>query len=256
MTRPSRLADLTWEEARDHQLLDPVILLPIGATEAHGPHLPLATDTLISEELAGRALRAWEARGGAGLIAPALPYAITEFGAPFPGTVSLRPETAQALYADVICGLHRGGFSRVCVVNSHLEPAHVAALRRACAEAAQRSGLAVAFPDHTERRWARTLTEEYRRGKCHAGRYETSLLLAAGPEARRDVRKEIAAALAPNDADFLAAVRGGAGTFPEAGGPRAYFGDPAAATAREGDEIYHRLVEMIVTTIEETWPVV
>jgi creatinine amidohydrolase len=255
MTRPDHLADLTWEEAQNHQLLDPVIFLPVGATEAHGPHLPLSTDTLISSELAARALRAWEARGGAGLIAPALAYAVTEFGAPFSGTVSLRPETAQALYADVICGLHRSGFLRVCVVNSHLEPAHVAALRRACAEAAQRSGRAVAFPDHTERRWARTLTEEYRRGKCHAGRYETSLLLA-GAEARPRVRREIAAALPPNDADFLAAVREGAGTFPAAGGPRAYFGDPAAATAREGDEIYHRLVEMIVATIEETWPVV
>jgi creatinine amidohydrolase len=225
--------------------------LPIGATEAHGPHLPLATDVLLSEELARRVQRALCASGRASVIAPSLSYAVTEFAGEFAGTVSLDPATATAQLVGVGAGLFRSGLIRLCLVNSHLEAAHVTTLRTACAELLARTGQKVAFPDHTERRWARTLTEEFKRGTCHAGRYETSLLLAAQPAL---VRQTISAGLPPNDSDFLGAVKHGAGTFTAAGGPAAYFGDPAHASAAEGDDIYARLQHMILTTIDETWP--
>src|SRR4051812_36395763 len=92
--KPFRLAELSWEEARRWQLVEPVVLLPIGATEAHGPHLPLGTDVMLSEELAFRAQLALGDRGRSALIAPSLAYAVTEFGAPFAGTVSLSPAAA------------------------------------------------------------------------------------------------------------------------------------------------------------------
>jgi creatinine amidohydrolase len=257
---PRLLGHLTFEEAAE-EAGDPgenqdtqrpcVVLVPVGATEAHGPHLPLLTDVLLSEELCTRAQAALVRKGQSALIAPPLCYAVTEFGAAFPGTVSISPETATALYTDVCLGLFRGGFGRVCLINSHLEPAHVAALRAACAEVERRSGRRVAFPDHTERRWARTLTEEYRRGTCHAGRYETSLLLASRPGLVRD---EVRRALPRNEPDFLLAMRSGVTGFAAAGGPRAYFGDPEQASAEEGDEIYDRLLTMVLTTLAETWP--
>ncbi|MCS6915213.1 MAG: creatininase family protein [Myxococcales bacterium] len=243
------LAELSWEEVAARRPGQPVVLLPVGATEAHGPHLPLGTDVMLSEELAARAQQQLQQLGVETLIAPSLAYAVAEFGAPFCGNVSIRPDTAAALVADVCEGLHRGGLERVCLVNSHLEPAHVAALRQGIAEAMRRTGATVALADPTERRWARTLSEEYRRGDCHAGRYETALLLAARPELVRG-----AAELPANPARFLAAVRGGARTFVEAGGPRAYFGDPAAATAQEGEQLFALLVQMVVQTVLETWP--
>lgn len=247
---PHYLAQLTWEEARAAAGRDPIVLLPVGATEAHGPHLPLATDVYLAEELSLRAQAALLARGRPALIAPALCYAVTEFGAAFAGTVSIGAETARRLYADVCLGLQRGGFLRVCLVNSHLEPAHVAALRAAVAEVRERGGPPVAFPDHTEKRWARTLTDEYRSGRCHAGQYETSLLLAGRPEL---VREELLRGLSPNDSDFLGALRRGVGSFAAAGGPRAYFGDPAHASRAEGEQTYDLLVQMVVTVVEETW---
>jgi creatinine amidohydrolase len=228
-----------------------VVLIPIGATEAHGPHLPLGTDTLLSDELCRRAQRGLAQRGTPSAIAPPIAYAVAEFGARFTGTVSLEPATATALYVGVCLGLFRAGFARLCLVNSHLEPAHVATLRAAVAEVAQRTGQRVAFPDHSERRWARTLTDEYKRGSCHAGRYESALLLAARPELVDDsLRQQLPA----NHADFLGAMRAGVTDFIEAGGPRAYFGDPAAATSAEGDDIYARLVAMTLAVIAETWP--
>ena len=229
-----------------------IALVPIGATEAHGPHLPLGTDALISEELSRRVHAELAAAGQASVIAPSLAYAVTEFGAEFTGTVSLNPATATALYVGVCCGLIRAGFNRVCLINSHLETAHVTALLEACAEVERLTNEIVAFPNHTEPRWARTLSDDFKRGDCHAGRYETALAMAAFPEL---VRGEVQQSLPQNPADFLGAVRAGAASFRAAGGQRAYFGDPAAASRDEGEELYHRLVHIVLTTIAETWDV-
>ncbi len=251
LLRPCYLAQLTWPEAQALIAQQPIVLLPIGSTEAHGPHLPLGTDVFLSEELARRVQQALATRDQASVIAPSLSYAVTEFAGEFAGTVSLDPATATAQLVGVGAGLIRSGFVRLCLVNSHLEAAHVTTLRTACATLTTRTGHPVAFPDNTERRWARTLTDEFKRGTCHAGRYESSLLLAAQPAL---VREPIRAQLVENPSDFLSAVKQGAGTFTAAGGPAAYFGNPAQASAAEGDDIYARLVHMIVTTITETWP--
>jgi creatinine amidohydrolase len=249
---PVYLQDLSYPAALALRERSSVVLIPVGATEAHGPHLPLGTDVFLSEELARRVQRQLAQRGTASAIAPSLAYAVTDFGAPFAGTVSLDAETALAFYVGLLSGFLRAGFFRLCLVNSHLESAHVATLGDACAEVAKRSGVAVAFPDNTERRWARTLTDEFKRGSCHAGRYETSLLLA-GPQAAL-VDEAQRRALLPNEIDLVRAMREGATDFVAAGAPNAYFGDPAAATAAEGDDIYARLTAMVLTVIDETWP--
>lgn len=250
------LGELTWSEARQARERRPIVLLPIGSTEAHGPHLPLSTDTILSEELARRAGDALESTAALSdrtevLIAPSVAYALTDYAGEFAGTISVAADTAARLVADVCCSLLGHGFDRICLLNSHLEPAHVTSLRDACARVKERTGRVVAFPDQTEKRWARTLTDEYKRGACHAGSYETSLVLAARPELVRD---EVRARLTPLPIDLAKAMKAGVRTFGEAGAAQAYFGDPAAATRAEGDDIYARLVEMVVTTIRETWP--
>lgn len=246
-----KLAELSWTEAEAARAAQPIVLLPIGSTEAHGPHLPLATDAILSDELARRAALALEAEGRTVLIAPTLSYAITDYAAEFAGTISLQRETAVALVADVCLSLQRQRFNHVCLVNSHLEPAHAESLRAACDRVRSASGETVAFPDQLEKRWARTLTDEYKRGACHAGRYETSLVLAVRPELVNDT---VRASLPPLPIDLAKAMRHGVRTFGEAGAGRAYFGDPAAATVGEGDAIYQLLVTMIVTTVTEAWP--
>jgi creatinine amidohydrolase len=239
-----RLAEATWTEVRDFVADRPaaVVLLPVGAHEAHGPHLPLATDVIIAEGTARRAAVALDRRGVA--IAPPLVYSVTDYAGGFAGTAGVSADAARAYVAEVCRGLARSGFARVCLVNAHLEPAHVAVLR----EAATAAG--AAFADKTEKRFARTLTDEYKRGECHAGSYETSLVLAERPELVRAARLE----LPPVPINLAHAMRAGQKTFQEAGADAAYFGDPARATAQEGEWIYARLVEMVVTVVEETWP--
>ncbi len=236
-----KLAEATWTEVRALQEARPrvVALVPVGAVEAHGPHLPLSTDVIIAEGTARRAAEVIDA-----VVAPSIAYSVTGYAAGVAGTVSLGREAARAHVRGVCEGLRGAGFARVCLVNAHLEPAHVESLRAAV------DGLDVALADPTERRFARTLTEEFKRGACHAGRYETSLVLAERPELVRDLR----GGLPPLPIDLARAMREGKQTFVEAGAPDAYFGDPAAATAQEGEEIYALLVAIVRTVVAERWP--
>jgi len=102
-----RLGELTWREAEALKAAQPIVLLPVGSTEAHGPHLPLSTDTILSDELAVRAAAALDADGYVTVIAPALAYAITDYASEFAGTISLGAETATALVGDVCASLQR-----------------------------------------------------------------------------------------------------------------------------------------------------
>jgi creatinine amidohydrolase len=246
------LADATFAEVRDFLAADPraLVLLPVGSTEAHGPHLPLATDVIIAQGMCRRAAPPLEALGCAVAVAPAITYSVTDYAHPFAGTAGVSASSAVAYVKDVCLGLLRAGFGRVCLVNAHLEPAHVATLRQA-AELATSSAAKVVLADLTEKRFGRTLTDEYKRGECHAGAYETSLVLA---ESAHLVRQDKRLALSPVRINLAKKMQEGVCTFTEAGALDAYFGDPAQASAEEGEWIYARLVEMIVTVVREAWP--
>jgi creatinine amidohydrolase len=241
------LRDAAWVDVRDLLAAAPmaIALLPVGALEAHGPHLPLATDVIIAEGLCRRAAAALETDGRMVAIAPAIVYSVTDYAGGFAGTAGIAHEVATAHVRAVVTALATTGFRRVVLCNAHLEPAHVASLRAAV------EGTDTAFADCTERRFARTLTEEYKRGACHAGSYETSLVLAERPELVRDQRRVGLPAL---PIDLARAMRAGVRTFVDAGAPDAYFGDPAAATSGEGEWIFARLVEMVMTVVRERWP--
>ena len=249
--RPLYLGELGYPAVTRLLTQQPIALLPIGATEAHGPHLPLLTDVYLSDAWARHTQQALWRRGIESAIAPALPYAVTEYGAAFSGTVSISAETARRLYVDVFQGIFRTGFKALCILNSHLEPAHIAALRQAVSQQNSGDHVCVVFADQTEKRFARTLTDEYKRGNCHAGRYETALLLACQSDLVDEAQR---AALPENPADLVGAMRAGITDFAAAGGPLAYFGAPAAATAHEGDEIFDRLVNIALLAMTEAWP--
>src|SRR5690606_9548423 len=97
-------------------------------------------------------------------------------------------------------------------------------------------------------RWARTLSAEFKRGECHAGRYETSLALARDPGL---VDEKARAGLPEVRVSLSAQLGAGVTTFAAMGMDLAYAGDPATATADEGRELLDRLAEMVVGEIDE-----
>jgi creatinine amidohydrolase len=245
--RTTHLAELTTEQLR--AALDagrPVVaLVPVGSVEPHGPHLPLATDTIISEAAAARAVEKLDAQGLAAFVAPAIPYGVTQFAAGFAGAISVPADALSAFLQAVVRGYLDAGFAHVCLVNNHLEPAHDVAVRGALAGLA--AGVAsVACP--LTRRWGRTLSAEFKSGACHAGEYETSLVLAAAPE----MVDWPAAATLPDLAVSLSdGIKAGKHSFREMGLDRAYTGAPANATAEDGEEMLDRLATMIATEVAE-----
>ena len=238
---------LYWEEHswKDIDKQKPkVVLLPIGSVEAHGPHLPLATDTIISGELARRSALELEQKGIHTLILPPLQYVVTDFSRDFSGTISISKESFQNILKDIAASLHQQSIALLCIVNSHLEPAHINAIHEAVASV---QGIRVLFPDKTRKPWASLLTAEFKQGACHAGSYETSLVLAAREELVRPERVN----LRQNPVNLTVLMRQGVTSFREAGAPDAYFGDPASATQEEGEQTYQILTRMIVETVLE-----
>jgi creatinine amidohydrolase len=221
----------------------PVLLLPVGAVEPHGPHAPLATDQLISAGMCTRAAERFKGDPDLEvLVLPALHYGVTEFAAAFPGTISIGSDTLRALVVDVCGSLKAQGLTRIVVVNNHFEPAHVAALRAAVGEAG------VAYLDLLRRANVARLTEEFRSGSCHAGQYETSLVLADRPEL---VDTEVLPELPPVIVDMPAAMSAGATDFHQLGMASAYSGTPAGATADEGRSTFDTLTDLLVELIRE-----
>ncbi|HEV8128820.1 MAG TPA: creatininase family protein, partial [Candidatus Eisenbacteria bacterium] len=237
-------AELTWEELRDLDRSRIVALLPVGAIEAHGPHLPLATDVIIAEAMAEAASGALEDAGRIPLLLPAISYTAAPFGGRFPGTLSVGGPSVTALIVDLARELTRQGIGALAIANAHLDPAHLEALESARAGA--KGLLPIVCPDLTKKPLAVRLTEEFQSGACHAGSYEGSVVLARRSDLVRD---EIRTGLTPNPASLSRAIREGARTFEDAGGPRAYFGFPADASAEEGKRTIATLGEILAEAV-------
>ena len=224
----------------------PVIaLVPIGSTEPHGPHLGLGTDVVVSAAACVRACEVLDKRGPVtAVIAPAVSYGVTDCAVGFPGAVSIPADVLTAYVAAICDGLLAQGLRHVCLVNNHLEPAHDIAIR---AVLVGREGK-VSYACPLTKKWARTLSAEFKSGACHAGQYETSIVMAAAPELVDEQLRTTLAAVPVSLSEKLAA---GVNTFTAMGMELAYCGAPAAATVEEGDQLIQRLAERVVGEVRE-----
>lgn len=243
------LAEVTFDELSRLPKDRLVAILPTGAIEAHGPHLPLGTDIVIAEAMARAGAARLSKEGVDVILLPSLPFAPAPFAAAFAGTVDAPAAALTSVVTSIARNLARHGARLTAIANAHHDPANVAALRAAVAELdGDVSGARLVFPDLTRRRWAERLTEEFQSGACHAGRYETSIVLAERPEL---VRTQVMTTLSPNPRSLVDAIREGHATFADAGGSDAYFGWPADADASEGREIVDMLGSILCDAVVE-----
>jgi mycofactocin system creatininase family protein len=219
---------MTWPDAGRHAP-GTILAVPLGATEQHGPHLPLSTDTDVAVELC-RALAAGRADV---LIAPALPYGASDEHAAFAGTLSIGSAAMELLVVKLTrsaCAT----FDRVLLVSAHggnAEPV-VHAVARLRAEG------------HDVRlhqpRWS---------GDAHAGHVETSLQLALDPDRVRTERA-VVGDVRPL-AELMPVLRA---SGVRAVSPSGVLGDPTTATVAAGHELWHRLIAALRADVDRWWP--
>lgn len=103
-----------------------VLLLPLGTTEPHGPHAPLATDLLISLGMCERAVLKLKSDPELEvLILPPVGYSVTNYASRFPGAITISNETIENLIVDICKSLIKQGFNNIFLVNNHFEPEHI-----------------------------------------------------------------------------------------------------------------------------------
>ena len=227
-----------------------IAIVPVGSVEAHGPHLPLSTDTMISEEVAIRAARELADKGYVAVRFPAIHYGVTDWARMFAGTTTLTAATTESIVFETCHAAHAMGFDRVVLTNAHLEPDHIATLRAVAKRFTEQTGRPLLFPDKTRRAAAQRLTEEFKSGSCHAGQYETSLVLAIRPDLV-DMAK--ARALPEHVVPLHERIAAGARDFADCGLDQAYCGNPAGATAEEGERSLATLVALVIESVEQSF---
>jgi len=206
-----------------------VLAVPLGSLEQHGPHLPLDTDTRIAVAVAsGLAARR---RGVA--VAPALAYGASGEHAGFPGTLLVGHEVLGRLLVELVRSARRS-FAGVVLVSAHggNEDALAAASRRCAAD-----GDDVLV-------W-RAVTHG---GDAHAGRTETSLMLALDPGA---VRSELAEPGCTEPLGTMLPRLRAEGVRPVSS--NGVLGDPAGASAEEGVALLGALVTDLVAAVDSRW---
>lgn len=226
-----------------------VLLFPVGSTEPHGPHSPLCTDPLISLGMCRRAVQQLEHDPEMNaLILPTLAYGVTRYTQGFGGVIHVNEDTLHAMIVDICRSLIQKGHRYIVLVNNHFEPEHVQTLHRAIDTIQAETGVTTGYLDLTRKERAKTLTPEFAKGECHAGRYETSLVLADHPEL---VDPEVQRQLPYVPVNLVKVIGEGLKDFREMGLVQAYNGSPAEATAEEGEEIYARLTAMLIGVMRE-----
>lgn len=185
---PAPSADLLWQHktSRAHgtSLENTTLVLPIGSTEQHGPHLPVGVDAMVCEHVAQAAAARVHRADRPVLVAPTLAYGSSHHHLPRPGTLSLSSDTMLQVLRDILASAASTGVGRMLVVNGHGGNEDVA--RQAAKDTALHHPVATAAVNYWSIAWDQLVeiatSNGINRVPGHAGAFETSLIMAVAPE--------------------------------------------------------------------------
>jgi creatinine amidohydrolase len=235
---------MTWPEIRAEQERGrDTVVVAFGATEQHGPHMPLATDALLGDHLARMVAESLDA-----FVAPTVRIGCSDHHLEFPGTLSLSDKTFHGIVADIVRSLARGGFARVVLLPTHggnfgplatalelLDPPPGIDVRALTDLGALFTIAQLGADEHGV-----PLGE----GGVHAGEWETSMLLAIHPELVHSDRGEPGYTGDPQAA--VGAIFGaGVHTVAENG----VIGDPSRASAVHGARYWEEVLQVTLAAI-------
>lgn len=227
MNPDTRLARLSWPGLPAR----PLVLVPVGSFEQHGPHLPLGTDTTVAVAVAEGAAARLRRPAGAVLVAPPIGYAASGEHQSFPGTISIGEEVLRSVLIELVRSLATwcGG---TVFVNAH------GGNLRSLAGAVRRL--------REERHRAAWLTCETENADAHAGFTETSLMLHLAPHL-----VNTAQAVVGNTAPLAELMPAMVASGVAAVSPSGVLGDPTAATAGDGARLLEQMIENVCALITD-----
>ena len=247
-------AEMTRPEIAEAAQKDTLVILPVGAIEQHGPHLPVNTDTCDAYEIAKLVAR----RERDVVVAPPVWWGYSPYHAGFPGTISLRPEVYLGLLQDVCDGILSHGFRRLFILNGHGGNRNLISV--AVFECMRRTGVSIAaasFWDMATER-IREIRESPKGGMAHSCELETSVQLVFQPalvkmeQASRqmvDSRRSYGTSMSFKDLmDFGAVTTGYDLTKTD---PTGILGDPTIASVEKGQQILDAVLDGISQFIKE-----
>ncbi len=161
---------------------DALVVLPVGATEQHGPHLPVGTDSFAIERIAVESAQKASDRINV-VVAPTLPFGSSEHHLQFGGTLSLSTETYYRVLVDLVESLITDGFTKIFIINGHGGNSEL--IQLAARDVALRKAASVAAAPYWTIAWDALVEAGIHQGgrmPGHAGRFETSVIQALRPE--------------------------------------------------------------------------
>ena len=220
------------------------VVIAFGATEQHGPHMPLATDALMGDHLARLVAERLDA-----FVAPTVRIGCSEHHLEFPGTLSMSEQTFHALVGDVVRSLARGGFRRVVLLPTH--GGNFQPLAAAIEQLGPSPGIEVrALTDLGALFAIAQLGVEKHNvplgeGGLHAGEWETSMLAAIHPDLVHLERGE-PGYTGDLDAAISAIFTAGVHTIAANG----VIGDPSRSSAEHGSQYWDRALTVALASVD------
>jgi len=231
-----RIEEMTSIEFAEAVERDPVVILPIGATEAHGPHLPLGTDAFQPEAIADAV-----AERVNGLVAPAIKYGQHSSTRNLPGTIGITSSTLRSMIVDILESLHRNGIRKIVIVSGHSGSVHMAMIKDACEDVVRRYQMDVVFLADYD--IGKGLQEEIDAGPDdgHGGMMETSRIMAIRPDLVSKNRTK---------GEFVSAGYAVL-SDPERCYPQGFVGDAAKANAQAGKRLNDYITDALTDLIRK-----
>lgn len=235
------MKDMTKDEFIQALREFPVILLPLGAREQHGHHLPLGTDIYLTEYLSTKV-----AEETGALVAPAMPFGYSWVWRDTPGTITLQQHLMEEIIKDVAKSVVRYGTKLLVLINGH--DANNASMKYAIRELADETKLTVLslfYPKLSDALNAYCESKTWN-GMIHACEFETSLMLKANPEL---VQMDKAVKEYPPIPPLYNKSSLSLGSLSESG----VFGDATAANEQKGNHLFQHFINEIVSIIQYTY---
>ncbi len=227
------LEEMSWPEIEAGLKETRTIILPVGATEEHGPHLPVFTDTIQALEVAREAALRKNV-----FLAPPLYYGVCRSTRGFPGTITVSHDALRFFVKELLISFCDSGFTKVLILTGHAGGQHMAALEEACQRAVEERDFRVSLVSLFDLIDPKAVETP---GDGHSGEIETSMMMVI----RGDLVKGKPAAHFPKRPRFLIQkdVRHLMGN--------GVMGDPSRASEEKGRAFFEMAVQGVITALEE-----